>query len=274
MKSILSRHEPEDEEQREVLTGKTQNMIEESFFKNLKLKDKTMASKIDTAPAYVSETTSLPSTTDTETLLLDLFEVRDGLIQSFESVGLNTTIASNLSVHINKLGSCIRCIGGEVKDFAPLEHISGLQMPNLMRSAQRVVETTRQCYTLGNITKAEVEEEGKVISINFEGKEGDIAYIARGTITANSSWKGNEAIDYIYTRGEGRMSVKAFEDNRWTDKHADYNVYWELDEVDTTVAEENVENKEEILVEAQNKMDSRQEIDDQDIDSSFPIEEN
>ncbi|TRZ83333.1 hypothetical protein D4R86_00785 [bacterium] len=273
MTSILSRHEPEDEEQREVLTGKTQNMIEESFFKNLKLKDKAMASKIGEAPIYET-VTGLPSTTDTEKLLLDLFEVRDGLIQSFESVGLNTTTASNLSVQINKLGSCIRHIGGEVVDFAPLEHISGLQMPDLIKSAQRVVDTTKQCYTLGKITKADVEEDGKIISINFEGKDGDIAYVARGTITANSSWKGNEAIDYIYTRGEGRMSVKAFENNRWVNRHNDYNVYWELDEVDTTVPKEKVENKKEISVQAQNKVDSRKEIDEQDIDNSFPIEEN
>jgi len=274
MSSILSRYESEsEEEQREVLAGRTQDMIEESFFKNLKLKDKALASKIADVP--VSKSSSLPPTTNTEALLLDLFEVRDGLIQSFESVGLNTTTASNLAVQINKLGSCIRCIGGSVKDFAPLEHISGLQIPDLTKSAQRVVETTKQCYTLGKITKAEVEEEGKVISINFEGKDGDIAYIARGTITANSSWKGNEAIDYIYTRGEGRMSVKAFENNRWADKHADYNVYWELDEADTTLAEEIVEeNKEEILTEAQNEIDSRKRVDGQEIDNSFPIEEN
>lgn len=263
----------------EVEVLQTQSMIEQGFLNNLKKSDKKMASKIQEESPIVAETESaLPANTNTEALMLNLYEIRDGLIESFESISLNTSVASSLANHINKIGSCIRHIGGEVNEFIPLEHVSGLQAPDLNKSANKVIETTKQCYTLGEITKADIEDDGQTIAINFEGKEGDISYKARGTITANTSWKGNEAIDYIYTSGSGRMSVKAFSDNRWVNNNNDYAVYWELDEIDVTAqASENEEkenekipeNKEEITIEAENKIDT----DTKETDDCFPIEE-
>ena len=264
-------------EQKESLIGKTQDMIERDFLNNLKKTNHKVASKLSSNTGNSNDIEEINTVNaDTEALLLDLFEVRDGLIDVFEKVGLNVATSSNLASHINKIGSCIKQIGGDVDTFSPLEHVSGLQMPNIVKNAQRVIETTKQCYSLGQITKAEVDEEteGKTISINFEGQDGKTKYTARGVITAESSWKGNEAIDYIYTPGEGRMSVKAFENNKWVDKHQDYNIYWELDEVDITASNE--KEKEEIEQKEQNKkvIEEKNVTDDEDIDDSFPIEEN
>ena len=195
---------------------------------------------------------------DIEELMLNLYAVRDGLIESFETISLNTAVASNLANHINKLGSCIRDIGGRVDDFIPLEHVSGLKTPDINLNAKKVIETTKQCYTLGEITKAKIENDGQTIFIQFEGKEENIVYKARGTVTASLSWKGNEAIDYIYTSGSGRMSVKSFENNRWIDNsnNNDYNIYWELDEINLETEmkknEKSYENKKELTIEEQN----------------------
>jgi hypothetical protein len=281
MSKIFGTNEPEENmDNREIL--KTQDMIESSFLNSLKKSDTKIASQIGNAVVETIESvTETAPSANTEGLMLDLFEIRDGLIESFESVSLNTTVASSLANNINKVGSCIQNIGGQVDEFIPLDHVSGLQAPDMDKSANKVIEMTRQCYTLGNITQADIKDDGQTIAINFEGQEGDISYKARGTITANTSWKGNEAIDYIYTAGAGRMSVKAFRDNRWTNNNDDYSVYWELDEIDLTAEvsevleagkenEKKSENKEEIVTEVENKIDD----DDIEISDSFPIEEN
>ena len=183
-------HMEEMEEDREIL--ETQNMIEDNFLKNLKKADNKMATEIGSAVTEtVAVASTLPSNVNTEELMLNLFEVRDGLIESFESVGLNTTVSSNLATNINKVGSCIKHIGGKVEEFIPLDHVSGLQAPDLNRSANKVIATTQHCYTLGEITKADIKDDGRTIAIDFEGKEGDISYKARGTITASKTWRGN-----------------------------------------------------------------------------------
>jgi adenylosuccinate synthase len=54
-------------------------------------------------------------------------------------------------------------------------------------------------------------------------------------LVTSSSWNGNEAIDFIYTPGQGKMSVKVFEKGKWIDKSetGNYEIKWELEEIDT-----------------------------------------
>jgi hypothetical protein len=186
---------------------------------------------------------SMVATASSEKLLMALYQIREGVVEAFETCNINTPTARMLSSQINKIASCIRYMGGEVEEFEPLNHVSGLTSPNFYKNAQKVIETTMQCYSLGEIEDAKVLENGKKITITFTGNAGNVYYRAAGRITSDE-WTGNEAIDYIYTPGEGKMSVKAFENGRWIDRSSDrnsdgkYKVVWELEETELSQAPE------------------------------------
>lgn len=216
-------------ENREILD--TRSMIENSFFDNLRLKPNSKP-----IPREIKETSSNLVINDTESLLLDLFEVRDGLVEIFKRNGVAEKGGDLIVGQIDKVGSCIRKLGGAVDKFDPFSAISGLRDPDLKLNAQRVIENTKQAYTLGKISGDKVSSDGKTINISFSGINGKTSYKAVGTIVANKYWNGNEGIDYIYSEGSGKISVKAINDNgKWIDKSSDYNISWELFEQDKNV---------------------------------------
>jgi hypothetical protein len=292
-------------EDRDILD--TKNMLEDGFFARL--------GKIKVSPKKVQEMKeamenegneeipSEPANYNTEKVLAELFEARDILIDSFSKIGI-TNQSQSMVEGINKIGSCINSMGGEAEKFDPFSHISGLQAPNLKKNAKRVIENTVESYTLGKIENINIEDEGKTIVLSFIGKQGSINYKAVGTLTALKKWNGNEAIDYVYTPSEGRMSVKEYSDNgKWIDKSSSYKISWELFEkesdfnvmptevnnIEESVDEEvvqntvvnackkNVEIKEEIQNNTQNNINNDSNIDyDEEIGDDigdFPIEE-
>lgn len=178
-------------------------------------------------------------TVASEKLILALYETRDNLIEAFTGCKINSGLAVTLSNEINRLGSCIIHLGGQAEAFDPLTHISGLEMPNMQKNAEEVIQRTIQCYKLGSIKEAKIAGGGKEINIVFEGKDGDTLYQAEGRIIAKT-WTGNEAIDYVYTPSSGNMSVKAFENGRWvnksTGKDSPYNVSWALNEMNSALS--------------------------------------
>jgi len=254
----------------------TKGMLESGFFARLGKTQKTPPVKTE----IPQET--LPVKYNTEKLLLGLYDVRDGLIETCSKMGLGTH-TQNVVDNINKLGSCIDSLGGKVDKFDPFVHISGLQAPNMLKNAKRVIENTVEAYSLGKVENAKIEEDGKTISMTFTGRQGNTDYKAVGTLIAPKIWVGNEAIDYVFASGGGRMSVKVFsDDGKWIDKSSNYKISWELFENETdfnvmpTEGDNNqikkagkedktVEIKEEIKNNPQNNMD--EEIGD------FPIEE-
>ena len=200
----------------------------------------------------------------TEELLESLYSIRDGLIEDFSSISLGTKLAGSLTSKINGLGGCIRRMGGVADDFEPLNHVSGLDVPNQTKNAKRVMENTLECYKLGKAEQVSIGEDGRELVIDFTGTEGDVSYVATGKIVAEE-WNGNEAIDYVYTPGEGRMSVRAFESGRWLDKSDKYSIRWELiektgsdDEDDTEIPPE--ESSDEKTVKADTKKEGNAEI--------------
>ena len=192
-------------------------------------------------------------TVNSEKLLVELFNLRDGLIRAFETCTLNNKTSNILNEQIIRTGKCINELGGEVTAFEPFNHVSGLTMPNFIKNAHKVIETTVQCYSLGEIEDSHVSSDGKQVVIVFSGSNADVEYKARGTITAQE-WTGNEAIDYIYTPGSGHMSVKAYENGRWVSKDANknYQVVWELEESDLS-AKETAEEKKEVKISTMKK---------------------
>ena len=168
-----------------------------------------------------------------EKILIALYDVREELIKAFEGCGINSGVGNVIADQINRVGSCIRTAGGEVDDFEPLNHISGLEMPDLNKNLEQVIARTIQCYRLGEVKEAKIKNgnKGKEIHIVFEGKSNDTVYKATGYIQSEA-WSGNEAIDYIYTAQGGKMSIKTFEDNKWLDKTASgrYGIHYQLEE--------------------------------------------
>ena len=252
-------------ENREILN--TRAMIEDSFFSNLKTKPNSKP-----IPREVKES-SISVINDTESLLLDLFEVRDGLIDIFKRTGVADRGGDLIVGQIDKVGSCIRKLGGAVDKFDPFSAISGLRDPDLKLNAQRVIENTKQAYTLGKISEDKVSSDGKTINMSFSGVNGKTSYKAVGTIVANKSWTGNEGIDYIYSPNSGKISVKSVsDDGKWIDKSSDYKISWELFEQDKDeeVTKEASEKSSEIKKEVEKT--SGNNIEDEEI-GDFNVEE-
>lgn len=168
-----------------------------------------------------------------EKILLALYDVREELIKAFEGCGINSGVGNVLTDQISRVGSCIRIAGGEVEDFEPLNHVSGLEMPDLNKNLEQVISRTVQCYRLGEVKEAKIKSgsKGKEIHIVFEGKSNETQYKVTGYIQSEY-WSGNEAIDYIYTPRGGKMSIKTFEDNKWVDKTSSgrYGIHYQLEE--------------------------------------------
>jgi hypothetical protein len=181
-------------------------------------------------------TTHTPEPQKDVRLIGALKKVHAGLIDVFERSGLNSGVENNLVKLIDTTGACLNHLGETTEQFEPLRHLSGLQAPNMVKNANKVLETTLNCYKIGKIEEHLVSEDGSTIEIVFAGKYREIEYKAFGSVTANS-WEGSEAIDYIYTPGKGKLSVKAFEGGKWVDKSDHYDIKWALEEKDLTLEE-------------------------------------
>jgi len=211
----------------------TRQWLEDSFMKQLG-ENASAASTAEELPDK-SDMSSEKSVVDSkgndsrEKLLNDLFEIRDRLIDTFAVGNDQTKIGDIITDQINRISRCASLLGAPAEYFDPLDHLSGLNIPNIKHNAENVIANTKTCYQLGKVEGKEISEDSKAIIIEFSGDKDGMRYTASGTIKGNG-WQGNEAIDYIYTPGSGKMSVKAFEDGKWIDKSDKYNVAWELTE--------------------------------------------
>lgn len=261
----------------------TQQMIEDGFLLALSKTNKQSATQLKNAGVgkvniSTGKTVVSPQKDyDSEGLLMGLFDVRDGLIDLFSSINHNSTTGRVLTSQINKVSECIRMVGGEIKPFNPLDHISGLDMPDQTVNAQKVIQQTKQCYKLGKIGNTSISKDGRIIKIVFSGNEGNHNYWAAGEITTKGAWAGNEAIDYVYTPESGKMSVKALNENGcWVDKHDGYDVYWELTESDGNPTDITDDIRLEKSVKKSEKTKelervSKNNVTNNDIDIDFPI---
>jgi len=215
-----------------------------------------ISSRLKAKTSETSESSTV-NNSSMEKVLLFLYETREGLVEAFETCNINSKTSSLLTGQINRVASCIRYMGGEIEEFEPINHVSGLVAPNFYKNAQKVIETTIQCYSLGEIEDAKVQDNGKKILISFAGTSGKVSYRVDGYITSEE-WTGNEAIDYIYTPNSGKMSVKAFENGRWVDRSdsGKYKIVWQLEESDVSNLKEkqkknanSIDNTDEKIIE-------------------------
>jgi len=271
---------------REILD--TKKMLEDDFLSRLgKIKLNPIATrtqvKTQVKTTGISDDSNIEETKpnyNTEKVLTELYDTRDSLIETLNQTGIGAN-SNSLVSGINKVGSCIRALGGKVDNFDPYANMSGLQTPTVHKNAKKVIENTKESYSLGKISNSRVNDDGTAIEMTFEGIKDNMSYKCVGTIVTPKAWLGNEAIDYVYSPGEGRMSVKAFnEEGKWMDRSANYKISWELSDgqIEETKPEpkpevkeikeaNNVEIKEEKEIIAQNDMDN-------DISDDFEIKEN
>lgn len=202
-------------------------------------------------------TVGLPNGASTEAVLLDLLDLRTGLIAAFEGCKINTKTSQRISTAISIGERLISGVGGSIEEFVPLQHVSGLKPPDFFKNAKKVIETTKSCYSLGEVSDCKISDDGTKIDVRFYGKEVDTYFLVTGSVMAEE-WTGSEALDYVYTPGVGKLSVKVFEDGRWIDKSDSgrYDVSWDLMESSKEIdlSEEKVVVEEGITATATNNL--------------------
>lgn len=196
-----------------------------------------------------------------EKILKFLFAHYDDLVDVFAKSGIDSNISNDLIEIIHGLETCIKYMGGEINTFEPFNHISGLDVPDFYKNANRVIETTKQCYKMGSILDTSVEDDGRKINIVFAGKYKSVVdYVVYGSIST-PLWNGNEAIDYIYSADGGKMSVKVFEEGKWIDKSltGKYSINWDVEQKDLEKDLENIKDEKEVDTPIQNNTEENKE---------------
>ena len=175
---------------------------------------------------YIPPVPTVPFADKVDAIIEALRNVHSNLMGVFDTCTINTKMGEILTDQINKIGSCLVNMGEEdIEYFDPLNYVSGLEVPDFMRSAKEVLERTKKCYRLGYVDEeSSVSSDGRVITIRMDGKQGNDDFVVQGVIESDF-WDGSEAIDYIYSRDGGKMSVKCFEKGKWVDANRDSEKY-------------------------------------------------
>jgi len=214
---------------------------------------------------------NLPEGVSSEKILEYLFIIYDNLINVFERTGIHSETSKDLEAIIHAIEYCVQYVGGKIEPFDPMLHVSGLEIPPLFKNAQRVIDTTKQCYKLGTVLDTNISDNGEEIDIILSGQNKSIVYKVSGKVSS-STWNGNEAIDYVYNSNGGKMSIKSFEGGKWKDitNTGNYSIKWELEEaeisnsditeekssgVEKNITEENIESTKEDLENNKNNGD-------------------
>lgn len=233
-----------DQVRREILAAEGTSRKDKYLRNYLNLGEKT-AEETGGSPSKLSSMENI----QVESLLIGLYEIYDSLIDIFQRVGLNHDISDKLSTSIWDLEKCITKVGGSVKAFVPEDFVSGLSMPNSEENAKNVIATTKKCYKLGKVEQAEIEENGNAIRLVFSGSiSSGVSYRVIGLIKAGAKgWSGNEAIDYIYKQGGGKMSVRSVDGGSWVNRSTDFDIKWELEETFPEAASNTVASSQPIV---------------------------
>jgi hypothetical protein len=182
----------------------------------------------------VRQGSAMPSSS--ERAISSLMEVRDDMLRKFSAVSQDPMLASTMAMSIQKLEAEIISMGGEVERFDPAKYQSGLrpvaQAVDQKFAAEKVVENTKQAYTLRPIYKIfsgpnKVGKHGVCISINNAP-----GLRVRGTVVPRSAFTGSEVIDYVPDGGRGRMTVKTASKGYWEDVTSDFEVAWVVEKAE------------------------------------------
>jgi len=180
------------------------------------------------APGAYHQGAAAPSMS--EKAIASLTEVREDMLREFTASSQDAMQATKIAMRIQKIEADIIAMGGDIERFDPAKYQSGLkpvaQAVDQKFAAEKVVENTRQAYTLRPIQQIFA---GK----NKSGKQGILVKIAtapgfcvRGTVVPKVAFTGSEVIDYVPDSGRGRMTVKTASKGYWEDVSSDFDVVW------------------------------------------------
>jgi hypothetical protein len=121
-------------------------------------------------------------------------------------------------------------MGAEIVPFEPLRNMSGLENGGPLENTEKVIENTVHHYKMNKISSIEPElvaNKGS-IRIHLYGHSDNLGFEIRGTVTSNSDFNGNEAIDYVYSPEGGLMTVKAKIGGQWRDVSENCRINFEV----------------------------------------------
>lgn len=212
----------------------TGEFFKDEFFSILS-KNKTLTSSLQHSnfkneTEYQETNTAINTDNYRENLFQELSNIRNKLMEAFDCQNQHD-VAEIISGEIKRLNKCAFLLGYEFSDFDPLDHYTGLANPDFHNNVEKVIENTLKHYQLGSVKIQKANNQQ--IKIAFSGVDNYTKYSALGVITPNNNenWDYNQAIDYIYTPGSGKMSVKAFKNGKWIDESKNFDISWELSEI-------------------------------------------
>ena len=171
-----------------------------------------------------------------EQAIMEIDQLRDDLISVFHKNKDDKVLFNLIESLIHRVEKTIRTLGGEVDDFDPLAHMSGLESSPeanqqdeddiLLTNAKRVVGNTEKHYKIHKVLSIQPKtikgKPGVVLQIVGEDEKGPFRVV--GAVVAKDDFLGNEAIDYVRHEGKGCLSVKSFKNGKWQDSSNDFHL--------------------------------------------------
>ena len=207
----------------------TASIMAEEFFKHFKKGAAVLGT--EGLNMSVGEAGEMP--TDNEKGLAVLLDVRDHLIETFQTVAGNKTLEGRMVETIRKVEEGISDMGGSVDPFNPAQHASGLESEatDILSNATLVAARTKRMYKLysiATICTGMSKEKHPGIALTINGERDGKKFSVDGRVVAKTDFDGSEAIDYVKDDGNGFLGVKKFMLGKWTDVSSNYHTYWVL----------------------------------------------
>ncbi len=148
-----------------------------------------------------------------------LKDVREDLIALFQEFSTENAIPKRIEGMIRKLEEIGYALGVELEPFDPLKNMSGLKSGEALENAEKVVANTLNHYKLFSVSsiKTYMGNGGPTIELHVFGEQNGMGFEVSGSVTAQTDFNGNEAIDYVYSPEGGLMSIKARSQGMWED---------------------------------------------------------
>lgn len=177
--------------------------------------------KVESGFVRYSESEMKPSGDDLlqKQVVESLLNLKNEMISMFQEESANPVRSARVEGMIRMAESALERIGVEFDVFDPLRNTSGLQVGEPLENAERVVANTLDHYRLYGISSAfaEMGKFGPSVTLSIFGSEEDVGFEVDAFVAAKTDFNGNEAIDYVWSKNGGLLTVKARMSGRWED---------------------------------------------------------
>lgn len=152
-------------------------------------------------------------------VVANLDNLKEDLISLFQESSSDPVRANRAEAMIRRVENIQESMGVLEESFDPLRNMSGLAASEPLENAERVIENTLRHYRLYGISaiSSEMSNIGPAIKLSIFGNEEDTGFEIEALIAAKNDFGGNEAIDYVWSKDGGLMTIKARSQGRWVD---------------------------------------------------------